>query len=119
MKKEILFSVLVLILCTYLQFGRQETVLFSRISATETTCAHDLYVNANKLFILNKENYERKLADKIVKNRIKGTRFSYDDYSLTEFNVSVYTNRFSYFLHKSFSFNIQTSSRGGYTSTPL
>lgn len=42
MKKEILFSVLVLILCTYLQFGRQETVLFSRISATETTCTHDL-----------------------------------------------------------------------------
>lgn len=40
MKKEILFSVLVLILCTYLQFGRQETVLFSRISATETTCTH-------------------------------------------------------------------------------
>lgn len=119
MKKRILFSILALLLCTYLQYGQKETVLYSYINTSGTTCTHELYVNANKLLILNKKRYAEKLETKIRETTLNKVKLSYEDYNSTEFYVTVYTNRLSYFFHKSFFFSFTTFSSGGYNSTPL
>ena len=119
MKKRILFSILTLLLCTYLQYGQKETILYSYINTSGTPCTHELYVNANKLLILNKKKYAEKLEAKIRENTLNKIKLSYEDYYSTEFYVTVYTNRLFYFFHKSFFFTFTTFSSNGYTSTPL
>lgn len=100
MKKQCIvvsIVVCVIIIFSYLQYGREEKVVSSRVNTSDSYYEQEFSVVANKLFIWDKEKYAKKLINKSLENEYKNVRFSYDFMGYpNEINVTVYYNVWSY-----------------------
>lgn len=62
----------------YLQFGREEMIVNTRIDSFEGGYDEEVCIVANKVFIWDKERYAEELVERIIQNEFKNVRFSYD-----------------------------------------
>ena len=93
------FLILLFILgILYLQFGRAPYVnLATTQNETDGYVLH-LTVTANKLFIIDKEQYSKDLIQDVLDNNFKNMHFSYDELGYPkEIRIKVYTNSIAKF----------------------
>ena len=94
----------------YLQFGREEIVVNTKVDAYEEGYEQEVCVVANKLFIWDKERYAEELVEKMLHNKLRNAHFSYDAMGYPkEIRISVWHNKLAY-QHSKKSFIILYSS---------
>ena len=100
MKKK--YAICGLIICfvaivIYLQFGREEMIVNTRIDSFEGGYDEEVCIVANKVFIWDKERYAEELVERIIQNEFKKVRFSYDIVGYPKkIRISVYNNKLAY-----------------------
>ena len=81
----------------YLQFGREEMIVNTRIDSFEGGYDEEVCIVANKVFIWDKERYAEELVERIIQNEFKNVRFSYDIVGYPKkIRISVYNNKLAY-----------------------
>jgi len=103
MKKHYVMGVLICIsvLLGYLQYGREEKVVNTMVSTSDTFCKQEFSIIANKLFVLDKEKYADNLIEKGLNNKYKNVQFSYDISGYpNEMKISVYKDNWYYRRNK-------------------
>lgn len=99
MIKKILISICLISLLLFLQYGRSEHVVSSYVECYESTENQELVIIANKIIIIDRTQYAQKLLQKILDNKLKNIRLSYD-YGIPEkMTVRIYSNRLMYKAH--------------------
>lgn len=103
MKKCCIVGMLICIigLLGHLQYGREEEVVNTMVSTSDTFCKQEFSVLANKLFVLDKEKYTDDLIEKAINNKYKNVRFSYDISGYpNEMKIEVYRDKWHYMHNK-------------------
>ena len=96
MIKKIVISICLISLLLFLQYGRSEHVVSSYVESKEN---QELVIIANKIIIIDRTQYAQKLLQKILDNKLKNIRLSYD-YGIPEkMTVRIYSNRLMYKAH--------------------
>ena len=97
MKKRILQTVTVvfilLVVLMYLQYGRKEEVTNSFSSSSAGVRDEELTVVANRLFIINKEEYGKELINKALTDSLGRFCFSWDIAIPHAIEMHVYLNK--------------------------
>lgn len=89
------------ILLGHLQYGREEKIINTMVSTSDTFCKQEFSVLANKLFVLDKEKYADELIKKAINNKYKNVHFSYDISGYpNEMKISVYKDKWHYMHNK-------------------
>ena len=95
MIKKIVISICLISLLLFLQYGRSEHVVSSYVECYESKENQELVIIANKIIIIDRTQYAQKLLD----NKLKNIRLSYD-YGIPEkMTVRIYSNRLMYKAH--------------------
>ena len=82
----------------YLQFGRAPYINTSTIKKHAENYDLELSITANKLFIIDNDQYAKNLIEKILENDFKNMQFPYDELGYPkEIRIKVYTNNISRF----------------------
>lgn len=76
--KPLLLILVLVIVFSYLQYGRTEQVTNSYSSSSAGIRDEHLTIVANKLFIINKEQYANELINKALTDRLNRFCFSWD-----------------------------------------
>ena len=86
-----MISICLISLLLFLQYGRSEHVVSKE--------NQELVIIANKIIIIDRTQYAQKLLQKILDNKLKNIRLSYD-YGIPEkMTVRIYSNRLMYKAH--------------------
>ena len=80
----------ILLLCCYLQFGREMEVYNSISFAAENYCEEHLNVVINRLIVWDKRKVAEEIIEHCQKNDFKNILFSYDVANTNKLEVSVY-----------------------------
>ena len=100
MKKRYVISGIligIVALLIYLQYGREETIVNTRVSMSDDGYVQEISVIANKLFIGDKERYAEDVIDKVIRNQYRNVYFSYDILgSPEEIKINVYVGKWDY-----------------------
>lgn len=100
-KSLVFISIIVLFI--YLQYGREIKVETTTISLSDGFMEQKITIVANKLFIINKENFAKKLLEKCRENSFNSILFSYDINGYpNSIQIYVYTNPASKKLNKNY-----------------
>lgn len=84
-------------LLIYLQYGREETIVNTRVRMSDDGYVQEISVIANKLFIGDKERYAEDVIDKVIRNQYRNVYFSYDILGCPEeIKINVYDDKWDY-----------------------
>lgn len=96
MKKKLIKSLIIvsviLIVFSYLQYGRKEKVLNSFSSTSAGVRNERLTIIANRLFIYDKEQHAKELINKALNDSLNRFCFSWDLGTPHSIEIDVYTN---------------------------
>lgn len=114
MKRKLLTAMICILGILYLQFGRTPDVNVARTAGTADSYILHLTVTANKLCIINKEQYAKSLVQRVLDNNFKNMIFSYDEIGIPkEIHITVYTSSLTKFHnHPAFEIHYITSEGG-------
>ncbi len=100
MKKRYVISGIligIVALLIYLQYGREETIVNTRVSKSDDGYVQEISVIANKLFIGDKERYAEDVIDKVIRNQYRNVYFSYDILGRPEeIKINFYLDKWDY-----------------------
>ena len=100
MKKRYVISGIligIVALLIYLQYGREETIVNTRVRMSDDGYVQEISVIANKLFIGDKERYAEDVIDKVIRNQYRNVYFSYDILGCPEeIKINVYAGKWDY-----------------------
>ena len=100
MKKRYVISGLIIcfiVVGIYLQFGREEMVINTKVNSYEDGYEQEVCIVANKLFIWDREKYAKELVEKVIQNKFRNVHFSYDVMRCPDaIRVSVYYDKVAY-----------------------
>lgn len=100
MKKRYVISGLIIcfiVVGIYLQFGREEMVINTKVNSYEDGYEQEVCIVANKLFIWDREKYAKELVEKVIQNKFRNVHFSYDVMRFPDaIRVSVYYDKVAY-----------------------
>lgn len=80
----------ILLLCCYLQFGREKEVYNSTSFTVTNYCEEHLNIVVNRLIVLDKRKVAEEIIEHCQKNDFKNVIFSYDMAYPNKLEVSVY-----------------------------
>lgn len=83
----------IIILCCYLQFGREMEVYNSTSFTAANYCEEHLNVVVNRLMVLDKRKVAEEIIEHCRKNDFRNVIFSYDVAYLNKLEVSVYLSQ--------------------------
>lgn len=116
-KKRIIL-LLFLLLIFYLQFFRPIHIISSSIYSSSNECEQNFTINANKLFILNKESFAKKLLNQYQTDSLHKIKLSRDLATSRTITFNVYVNSFFKLCnHINFTINYSIDSNDKYTLT--
>ena len=116
-KKRIIL-LLFLLLIFYLQFFRPIHIISSSIYSSSSECEQTFTINANKLFILNKKAFAKKILNQYQTDSLPKIKLSTDLATSNAITFNVYVNSFfKLFNHVNFIINYSVDSNGKYTLT--
>ena len=100
MKKRYVISGIligIVALLIYLQYGREETIVNTRVSKSDDGYVQEISVIANKLFIGDKERYAEDVIDKVIRNQYRNVYFSYEILGRPEeIKINFYLDKWDY-----------------------
>ena len=100
MKKRYVISGIligIVALLIYLQYGREETIVNTRVRMSDDGYVQEISVIANKLFIGDKERYAEDVIDKVIRNQYRNVYFSYDILGRPEeIKINFYLDKWDY-----------------------
>lgn len=99
-KKNIINGILligIILLIIYMQFGRDEKVVNSMVKSGNEYCEQEIIIVANKIAIIDVDNYSKTIIEKVENNNLKNIKFSYDLMNnLQRIKIVVYCNELAY-----------------------
>lgn len=99
-RKNIINGILligIILLIIYMQFGRDEKVVNSMVKSGNEYCEQDIIIVANKIAIIDVDNYSKTIIEKVENNNLKNIKFSYDLMNnLQRIKIVVYCNELAY-----------------------
>ena len=100
MKKRYVISGIligIVALLIYLQYGREETIVNTRVRMSDDGYVQEISVIANKLFIGDKERYAEDVIDKVIRNQYRNVYFSYNILGRPEeIKINFYLEKWDY-----------------------
>lgn len=88
--------VLIVLIITYLQWGREVKVCDSSIEKSENYYSENLTIITNKIWVIDKEEFANDMVQKSIDNSFKNVRFSYDLGQPNELCIVVFVNNMRY-----------------------
>ena len=80
-----------------MQFGRDEKVVNSMVKSGNEYCEQEIIIVANKIAIIDGDNYSKTIIEKVENNNLKNIKFSYDLMNnLQRIKIVVYCNELAY-----------------------
>lgn len=99
-RKNIINGILligIILLIIYMQFGRDEKVVNSMVKSGNEYCEQEIIIVANKIAIIDVDNYSKTIIEKVENNNLKNIKFSYDLMNnLQRIKIVVYCNELAY-----------------------
>lgn len=99
-RKNIINEILligIILLILYMQFGRDEKVVNSMVKSGNEYCEQEIIIVANKIAIIDVDNYSKTIIEKVENNNLKNIKFSYDLMNnLQRIKIVVYCNELAY-----------------------
>lgn len=95
LKYLILLVVIIFLILCYLQYGREMEVLHTRITREEKEYTEYVDIVANRLFVVDKNQFAKEVIDTFVDNAFNNVKFSFDLGYPTELYIDVYMNNWS------------------------
>lgn len=99
-RKNIINGILligIILLIIYMQFGRDEKVVNSMVKSGNEYCEQEIIIVANKIAIIDGDNYSKTIIEKVENNNLKNIKFSYDLMNnLQRIKIVVYCNELAY-----------------------
>ena len=87
----------IILLIIYMQFGRDEKVVNSMVKSGNEYCEQEIIIVANKIAIIDVDNYSKTIIEKVENNNLKNIKFSYDLMNnLQRIKIVVYCNELAY-----------------------
>lgn len=99
-RKNIINGILligIILLIIYMQFGCDEKVVNSMVKSGNEYCEQEIIIVANKIAIIDVDNYSKTIIEKVENNNLKNIKFSYDLMNnLQRIKIVVYCNELAY-----------------------
>lgn len=87
--------IIIILLCCYLQFGREMEVYNSSSFTAENYCEEHLNVGVNRLIVPDKQKVAEEIIEHCRKNDFKNIIFSYDVIYPNKLEVGVYLSKWN------------------------